>query len=467
MSESLSKQLKSAKLFAPDQGWQFAGLRLPLWPGLTVFISRQYFWLIFFAGMVYLIAGEINGEWLYLLAACLVSAALVELIWPFIQILDASLAVSMPTKAVAMEKFKVTLHLHHALFLGFLGQILPLRCLRIRLKFSDQDGDLVLLLKAFVAERIGDKTALVIDSELLNRGVYQYAGAEVASSFPFNLVWWVTQAGKQMLSSAAEARSGQLTVYPQVIPMRGPLLEAIFAKNQIVARFSKEQRSMAASASVRGLRDYRRGDSPRWVHWRAYARTGRLVVKEFDAESNLKYMITIDPRADWQSADQFELAVVLVNSIIHSDPELLKFELLVPSFAKVPEIERELTLINADLNRSREVLARVRPVTVNENTTQTNRSADDFTSLESEFHDTLKRHPAGIIFAVVPAEGEQGVNLIEAQIDKHGYVVNEAGRQSRFGRGAGSLLPAQEISRRTGRGHLIATVTKLDEIAGL
>ena len=46
-----------------------------------------------------------------------------------------------------------------------------------------------------------------------------------------------------------------------------------------------------------GLRDYRPGDSPRWIHWRTSARIGLPMVKEFEQKSDQDLALLIDP---WQ-----------------------------------------------------------------------------------------------------------------------------------------------------------------------
>ncbi len=44
-----------------------------------------------------------------------------------------------------------------------------------------------------------------------------------------------------------------------------------------------------------GLRDYRSGDSPRWIHWRTSAKRGELMVKEFEQQNEQDMAILVDP----------------------------------------------------------------------------------------------------------------------------------------------------------------------------
>jgi uncharacterized protein (DUF58 family) len=63
------------------------------------------------------------------------------------------------------------------------------------------------------------------------------------------------------------------------------------------------------------LRDYRSGDTPRRIHWKAWARTGRLVIKEYQDEFFVRHALLLDtfPAADTIA---FEAAVSLAASVV-------------------------------------------------------------------------------------------------------------------------------------------------------
>lgn len=65
-----------------------------------------------------------------------------------------------------------------------------------------------------------------------------------------------------------------------------------------------------------GLRAYVRGDSYRLIHWKASARAGQLLVRQFSAESAEGFSIWVDPSADrWFRPEQFELLMSLAGSL--------------------------------------------------------------------------------------------------------------------------------------------------------
>jgi hypothetical protein len=63
------------------------------------------------------------------------------------------------------------------------------------------------------------------------------------------------------------------------------------------------------------LRDYRSGDTPRRIHWKAWARTGRLVVKEYQDEFFVRHALILDTFGDGDS-ECFEAAVSIAASLV-------------------------------------------------------------------------------------------------------------------------------------------------------
>jgi uncharacterized protein (DUF58 family) len=87
--------------------------------------------------------------------------------------------------------------------------------------------------------------------------------------------------------------TSSIVVYPAVIPIPSfvpPL-------GQLPGGDAVRQRTHYITTNVSGVRDYEPGDSFSRIHWRSTARTGRLIVKEFE----------LDPTADiWLFPDMHE-----------------------------------------------------------------------------------------------------------------------------------------------------------------
>jgi uncharacterized protein (DUF58 family) len=83
----------------------------------------------------------------------------------------------------------------------------------------------------------------------------------------------------------------------------------------------KYQRGGVAMASHVGqsdefvaLRDYRRGDPVRHIHWRSWAKAGKPIVKEFEDEFFVRHALILDTFTDRPHSDEFEEAVAVAAS---------------------------------------------------------------------------------------------------------------------------------------------------------
>lgn len=62
------------------------------------------------------------------------------------------------------------------------------------------------------------------------------------------------------------------------------------------------------------LRDYRRGDPPRHIHWRSWARVGKPIVKEYEDEFFVRHALVLDTFTSRPHSDAFEEAVSVAAS---------------------------------------------------------------------------------------------------------------------------------------------------------
>ena len=89
------------------------------------------------------------------------------------------------------------------------------------------------------------------------------------------------------------ARPTRSLVYPEI----GHLTRRWFQIQRQATENRRGQRHdhSAQQLEYHGLRDYRPGDSPRWIHWRTSARRGELMVKEFEQQNEQDLAILVDP----------------------------------------------------------------------------------------------------------------------------------------------------------------------------
>jgi uncharacterized protein (DUF58 family) len=156
-----------------------------------------------------------------------------------------------------------------------------------------------------------------------------------------------------------------LIVYPRIVPIVRAALPAHSAQVALPTRsplFEDPSR-------VIGVRDYRRGDSPRRIHWTATARAGQLLVKQFQPAIARDTLICLDfDAAQYENryfTDATEMAVVIAASLANRVivNQGLTAGLLTEAWDPMEE-ERRTFLLPARRERSHlvsilEVLARI------------------------------------------------------------------------------------------------------------
>lgn len=118
---------------------------------------------------------------------------------------------------------------------------------------------------------------------LATRGRYRFGSIEIISRSPFGL----------LERKLTETRPAALLVYPRVGKLTRSW-QAAFRESAETRRGRRHERS-TQQLEYHGLRDYRPGDSPRWIHWRTTARLAQPMVKEFEQQSDQDLAILIDP----------------------------------------------------------------------------------------------------------------------------------------------------------------------------
>lgn len=124
------------------------------------------------------------------------------------------------------------------------------------------------------------------------RGIYRLGQAAVACSFPFRL----------RESRAKAVADGFLIVRPRIWPIR-QWPEVTIGSDDFGQMTSP---SKGTSGDTTGLREYRRGDDPRRIHWPQTARLGHLVMREQQRSTNPRMTIHLEApshyegwEADW------------------------------------------------------------------------------------------------------------------------------------------------------------------------
>lgn len=145
------------------------------------------------------------------------------------------------------------------------------------------------------------ETEVAVELTPLRRGVLHFRGVTLARPDPLGLV-----------HAFARTRVAQKAV---ILPKRYPLPPVALPGTQ------KYQEGGVALASDVGqseefvsLRDYRRGDPLRHIHWRSWAKTGKPIVKEFEDEFFVRHALVLDTFTEDPRSEVFEEAVSVAAS---------------------------------------------------------------------------------------------------------------------------------------------------------
>src|SRR5690606_2860292 len=137
------------------------------------------------------------------------------------------------------------------------------------------------------------------------RGVYQLDGFRVSTKFPFALF----RKSRDVLAA------NEVVVFPEVYPVPPPAPRARYLGETQV-------HTLGRRGEFFGLREYRDGDDRRAIHWRSSARTGRLLVREYEEEAQQRATLLCDnalPADPGDDAlDALERAISLTASLANT-----------------------------------------------------------------------------------------------------------------------------------------------------
>ncbi|HEV2328571.1 MAG TPA: DUF58 domain-containing protein [Verrucomicrobiae bacterium] len=135
----------------------------------------------------------------------------------------------------------------------------------------------------------------------LRRGLFRFDGLTIARTDPFGL-----------FRSFARVKAPETML---ILPKRYPLPAIILPG---ATRFQQGGVALASNVGQSdefvSLREYRRGDPLRRIHWRSWARIGKPIVREFEDEFFSRYALVLDTFSDEPYSEPFEEAVSVASS---------------------------------------------------------------------------------------------------------------------------------------------------------
>jgi uncharacterized protein (DUF58 family) len=259
--------------------------------------KKTIFWILA-AGVLYLIAWNIGGGWLYAIIAILIAFPLGSVILSRYNTSAITIEQLSPDRSSQGEDLRTTLVVENSSFL-------PRYLIRLTCDFAGGSSSMLLV-------RIEGKsrTSYHMTFSNVRRGIYSGSTLEIASKAPVGLA----------RSRRPLHLSCPMVVYPQWQPLpadwnSGGRSSGYSASSSVPVRSS--------SSDYLGVREYRPEDSPRSIHWKTSARSDRLAVVEYARQATITPVFLVDPFREAiqgpPEASSFETAVSAAASLIQRE----------------------------------------------------------------------------------------------------------------------------------------------------
>ena len=281
--------------------------RTPLrWLGYKIEyrITREGWIYIFGTLLVALAAINTGNNLLFLILACLISIILMSGILSSISLSGVDLRLELPEHIFAGQTVRAVVEL--------INQKLALPSFSLRVEAAKRKGaPPAAILDTpvyFPYLRRQDRVEQGVPLAFSRRGLHRQEAFRIVTRFPFGFLQ-----KSRVLNLQTEA-----LVYPSV-EGSVELAELLPSIDGVLESLAKGR-----GQDLYALRGYVPTDSARHVHWKASARFGSLMVREFSREDDFRVLLVLDPRRDSQDQkhgedgalpERFERAVNLCAAL--------------------------------------------------------------------------------------------------------------------------------------------------------
>jgi len=261
----------------------------------------------YMAGIILISLAALNtgNNLLFLILACLIATILMSGILSSITLSGVAMRLQLPEHIFAGQQVRASIELENEKL------TLPSFSLRVE-SVKAKDSPSTPLLETpvyfpYLPKR--GRAQRSVPMSFPTRGVYRQDAFRIVTRFPFG---FLQKAHRVNLRTEA-------LVYPSVEPSR-EFFEILPALQGAMESLAKGR-----GQDLYALRDYLPTDSARHVHWKASARLGSLMVREFTREEDARVLLVLDPHTSEASspgagspqktAERFDRAVTLCASI--------------------------------------------------------------------------------------------------------------------------------------------------------
>ncbi len=232
--------------------------------------------------VLFIIGGAVLGEvnLLVLLAGMMVGPFLFN--WRFVQLTLSNLDITrgLPSRICAGDVLTVSVTARNQRTRLASWTVVIEDELRRTSEAKQEESSKVRLMLPRVAA--GQTCTRRYSTMLMRRGRYCLGPLRISTRFPLGLV----------RSSRVIADETSLLVYPKLGRLTPRWLQVV--NSRLVGSQSDGRHQGMTEGDYFGLREWRSGDSQRWIHWRTSAKLGELAVRQFEQQRNRDLILVLD-----------------------------------------------------------------------------------------------------------------------------------------------------------------------------
>jgi uncharacterized protein (DUF58 family) len=277
--------------------------RTPLrWIGVRMEyrISREGWIYILGIFLVAVAALNTGNNLLFLILASLIAIILMSGVLSSITLSGISMRLQLPEHIFAGQPVRTLVEVHNEKL------TLPSFSLRVEAVRAKTSTHAAMLETPVYFPYIPkhDRVQQVVPVTFPRRGIYSQEAFRIVTRFPFGFL---------QKARRVDLRSEAL-VYPSVEPTRD-FFEVLPGMQGALESLAKGR-----GQDLYALRDYQPRDSSRHVHWKASARLGSLMVREFTREDDCRVILVLDPHVSAgltakEADERFERAVTMCAAL--------------------------------------------------------------------------------------------------------------------------------------------------------
>src|SRR6266849_5278424 len=249
----------------------------------------------YMAGIILISLAALNtgNNLLFLILACLIATILMSGILSSITLSGVAMRLQLPEHIFAGQPVRARVELEN--------KKLTLPSFSLRVEAAQAKGaPAAALLETPVYFPYLPKRGQLSQSvpiTFAKRGAYRQDAFRIVTRFPFGFL---------QKAHRVELRTEAL-VYPSVEPT-GDFFEILPGLQGVLESLSKGR-----GQDLYALRDYVPTDSARHVHWKASARSGSLMVREFTREDDCRILLVLDPHLSAEESSRLKPGATATN----------------------------------------------------------------------------------------------------------------------------------------------------------